>query len=106
MGDSTHQPASGGTLEDAARSADDSVSEQAVAMGERSGRRPGGHAELEEDVAQVAVDGLLAPEQGLGDGTVGVARGHQAEDLQLPGAEASRIALPGQGIYILDGLAL
>src|ERR1043165_1141698 len=38
-------------------------SEQLVGEGVRRRRGPGGHAELEEDVADVPVDGLLTQEQ-------------------------------------------
>ena len=48
------------------------------------------HAELGEDVRQVALDGLLAQEQLGGDLSVGLALGHVPGDLELPTAQPQR----------------
>src|SRR5262245_47976123 len=58
-------------------------SHELVGEGVRRRSGPRGDAELEEDVAHVTVDGLLAQEQLPGDDLVGLARGDEAEDLQL-----------------------
>src|SRR5262249_23633858 len=58
-------------------------SHQLVGEGVRRRCRPRRNPELEEDVAHVTVDRLLAQEQLAGDDLVGLARGDQAENLQF-----------------------
>jgi hypothetical protein len=49
--------------------------------------RPGVDAELEEDASQVAANRPLADLQALGNQLVGVSRGNQLNDFQLPGRQ-------------------
>src|SRR5687768_7966513 len=56
---------------------------KAVLVGVRGGCRPRGHAELAEDVADVAIDGLLAQAQLACDRAVRLAGCDEPEHLQL-----------------------
>ena len=58
--------------------------QQAVVVGVSGGGRPVRHAQLGEDVAQVALDGSLADRQLARDLAVGASDSHQAEHLELP----------------------
>src|SRR6187431_680188 len=58
----------------------------------RPGRRRGarGHVQLDEDVAHMPIDRLLAQEKRVGDGLVGLAGGDEQEHLVFPRAQAVR----------------
>src|SRR4051812_7782382 len=63
--------------------------EDAVFVRKGRGPRARGHVELGEDVRDVAGDRLLADEEGAGDVSIALARGHQPEDLDLAGGEST-----------------
>jgi hypothetical protein len=63
------------------------VLEQSGAGGGRGGRGARGHAQLHQDVGHVAMHGVRADHQALGDLRVAEAVRDQAEYLPLPGAE-------------------
>jgi hypothetical protein len=60
-------------------------------MGQRGRFDAGGCAELAQDVGQVVAGRLLRDEQRLGDPSVGVARGDEGKDLELPRCESERV---------------
>src|SRR5690242_12343357 len=63
------------------------ASDEPVLVGEGRGGGARGHTELGEDVAQVALDRLLAEDELGGDRLVAVARRDEPQDLQLARAE-------------------
>src|SRR5688572_26014851 len=80
-------------------------SEQLVLVAVGGGRGARGHVELGEDVADVPVHRLLAQRELCGDGLVGLARGDQAEHLQLARRESVRTVWgisPGKRIDARD----
>src|SRR5580765_1922650 len=60
------------------------VLHEAMLEGVRGCGRPARQVELDEDVAQVASDGLLADGERVGDALVRLAGGHEAKHLDFP----------------------
>jgi hypothetical protein len=65
--------------------------EQPQAPGFGHGRRSGRDVEVAEDIGDVAVDGMLADEEPLGNRLVVVAGRYQPQNLNLPGRQAGPV---------------
>src|SRR3712207_1713427 len=77
-------------------------SQEAVRDCEGGCRGPGRHAELGEDVLQVAGDRVLADHERRRDLPVALAGGDQLEHLQLAGGEAVRLPRRGRAAERVD----
>lgn len=62
-----------------------------TAQGVRCGLRTVGTADFGEDVAHVGGHGIAADEQGVGDLPVALARGHQAQHVDLAWTEVVQV---------------
>src|SRR5690242_13233010 len=71
--------------------------DETVLEGERGGRRPGGDAQLPEDVLDVSRDRVLAEHEYGRDFAVRPAGGDESQDLELAAAEPVRVVRLGPG---------
>src|SRR4051812_39987407 len=73
-------------------------SDEIVLVGVSGRRGARGDVELDEDIADVAVDGLLAEHEFAGDRLVGLAGGDEAQHLQLARRQSVRRRRRGVGM--------